>query len=482
MNAVKKMKGKRLQVTAFKRFTDQPFLALAVVIIAFLAALISLRDIRVAEMGDSALFVFTVIPPVFWVGICIIACMLVLMIPRLGASTRFQQIFIASSILLLLGLRMAFPAIFTTIPAYEPDATNYMTVISSWANNGIDFGVEKAYQHDYPLSFLTGYTFVKLGVPVDTFFRIAPFVIYAINALLIYAIIKQISPPKSKYYLPEVSIFLFSFSSLGYWISVHYCPDLFGSMMYLLSLYLIIRFAMTSITWSIKALIPMCLLIFLLILSHHLSTLYLIITLMSFAIAIWFFKPPQYAKGALCFFIMGIFTYTLWFIYGSLVYPSFFNVYVYFSGFDSLSSQTAAAGWINNLAFAVYPALIFGLFGVEFWRNIKPGNLLIFIKNLRSKLAEIRVLQAENSILVFTAGFILVFLLFVVGFAVPALFGTRILEVLCIGLYPMASQTLFNLSGSTSRWKKALLVLVITVIVFVSIYRYYTQIQRRVTF
>jgi hypothetical protein len=468
-----------MQLDSAKRIIQHPFFMLSIVVAAFLVAFLSVLSIQIEQMGTDSLFVFQVIPPQFWISACVIACMLFFMIPRLGEK-RFKLIFVFSAIILIIAFRMAFPVSFTTVAAYEPDSINYMNIVGSWANHGVDLGVEKNYQHDYPLSFLTGYAFVKLGVPLDSFFRIAPFVIYALDIILLFLIIRQITPEKYKNSVPAVSVLLFSFSSLGYWVSVHYCPDLFGSLMYLLSFYMIIRFASTGSIWSIKSLLPVFLCIFLLLLSHHLSTLYLIITLLGFAIATWFFKPPQFAKGALSFFILAIFTYTLWFVYGSLVYPSFFNVYIYFSGYDSIPQLTVSAGWLNNAAFVVYPLFIIVLFTVEFLRTVHVGNPLMFIRNIRQKLGEIKVLHSSNSLLVFTTGFCLIFLLFFIGFSVPVLFGTRILEIVCIGLYPLASQTLIKLADTNSKKKKAFVLLIIVLIVFVGMYRYYTQTQRRI--
>jgi hypothetical protein len=280
--------------------------------------------------------------------------------------------------------------------------------------------------------------------------------------------------------IPVLSVFLFSFSSLGYWVAVHYSPDLFGSLMYFLCLYLGVRFAKAG-KWSVKSLLPVLVGLFALILSHHLSTLYLIVTFFGLSLSVWFFKPAQFKRGALAFFVLPIFTCTVWFAYGSLVYPSFFNVYGYFSGFTSVTTQSSGAGLLTNLSFAIYPAFILVLFAIEFLKILQTQNPLSLFKNVREKLREIRIRESGNTLLVFSVGFIFVFVLFVIGIPVPVLFGTRILEVLFIGLYPIASQTLFKLAdGSSSRKKKALIFVIVLLVVLTSILRYYVQIQRRV--
>jgi cytochrome bd-type quinol oxidase subunit 1 len=63
---------------------------------------------------------------------------------------------------------------------------------------------------------------------------------------------------------------------------------------------------------------------------------------------------------------------------------------------------------------------------------------------------------------------------------VPVLLGTRILEVLLIGMYPLASISLYKFEKNNSRRTKIILYLLILAVVLTSIYRYYSQIQRRV--
>jgi hypothetical protein len=427
-------------------------------------------------MGSGALFVADTIPLPYWVGIVLLASTIFFMIRYLG-DKRFRGLFIFSSIMLIIAFRMVFPVIFTSIPAYEPDVANYMTVVNSWVTSGVNFGVEGNYQHNFPMSFLIGFAFVKLGVPVDTFFRVAPFLIYAFDIIILYLLIGELFSENKKY--AAVSAFLFSFSSLGYWVTVHYSPDLVGSLFYFVSLYLGIRFTKKG-EWKIKALLPVLLSIFVLILSHHLSTLYLIVTFLGLSFSAWFFKPPQLKGRALSFFILAIYTYTAWFVYGTLVYPSFFNVYVYFGGFASPSSLSQGAGLLNNLVFAIYPIFILGLFALALLRILHVQAPRDIIK-LPEKLREARTRESSNMPLVFSVGFVFVFVLFLGGFALPVIQAPRILEVLCVGLYPISSQILTKISGGNPSKRKMLLVLALVLfVVLTGVYRYYTQIQRRV--
>jgi len=454
---------------------------LAVVIAAFLVALISLLPTKIVQMGTSPYFIFQVIPLPFWIAIVVIACTVFFMIPRLKEN-RFKVLFIFSSILLIICFRMAFPIEFTTIPAYEPDASTYMTVVNSWVTHGIDFGVQGNYQHNYPMAFLVAYAFVKLGVSLETFFRVAPFVIYALDMLFLYLILEEVMPEdKKKSAIPFVAIFLFSFSSLGYWVTVHYCPEILGSLMFFVSLYLGVRLAKAK-SWSAENMLPVFAVIFILILSHHLSTLYLIITFFGLSLSTWFFKPQKWKNGARTFLVLGIFAAVAWFTYGEIVYPSFFNIESYLKGFSNVVQLSRTAGLIPNLTFAVYPVFIVILFAIEFLRVMQIQNPKSLSTSIKGKLREIRTRESGDTLFVFSMGFILIFVLFLVGLPVPVLFGNRIMEVLFIGMFPLASQTLIGLAGEKSWKKRALIIAILIAVVLVADYRYYSQIQRRVIF
>lgn len=434
-------------------------------------------------MGTESFFVLKIIPLYYWFGIGLIVFSLFFMIRNLD-DRRFQLIFIFSSILLITSFRMVFPVIFTHIIDFEPDIIHYSKIINSWVNTGIAFGADGNYEHDYPLSFLVAYTFIKFGVPSETFLRFSPFLIYGIMIILLYLIVKQIIPKNRDSRIPFISVFLFSFSSLGYWITVHYCPDLFGSMFVLICLYFGIQFTKND-NWKITSLLPVFICIFLLILTHHLGTLYLIITFLGFSLSCWFFKPVQFKNGTLKFFILAILTYTTWFAYGSLVYPKFFNVYVYFSGFSNPIQQAVSADIISNLSFAIYPLFILVLFMIEFLKilNIKKFSSLFsfsIIKIFKSKLNQIQINERNNTLLVFTAGFSFIIIAFFAGFGVPVLFGGRLLELVCISLYPLASQSILKFADTNSPKKKGVLIMLILFVVFTGVYRYYSQIQRRV--
>lgn len=464
-----------VQLRSIREIIRHPIFMLSLVILGFVLAFVFIFPIRIQQMGYGEFFVESILPLPYWIGVLIIAGTTFLMI-RYLKDKRFKVLFIFSSIILMISIRMVFPTIFTSVPAYEPDDTIYMNVVSSWVTTGLNFGLPGTYQYDFPMSFLIAFALVKFGVPVDTFFRVAPLFIYSIELIFLYLIVGEILPEDKRY--AAVSAFLLSFSSMGYWITVHYCPDLVGSLFYLVSLYLSIRFAKKG-EWNVKAVSPILLSIFVLILSHHLSTVFFTVTMFGLSLSAWFFKTPKLKGKPISFLLLGVYTYTLWFAYGTLVYPSFFNVYIYFSGYGSVSSLASAAPLLEIVAFAVYPIFILILSAPAFFELLKVRNLRDVFR-LRSKLREATGENTKTSLL-YSLGFVFVGLLFLVGFAIPATFPPRMLEVLFIGLSPLSSLTLTKIACANPSKKKMVLMFVLVLFVtLVDIHRYYSEIQRRV--
>lgn len=460
-----------------KKGVQRPIFMLLVVVFAVVLTFCSISSISLDEMGTGEFFVESILPLTYWVGISTIVGTTFFMM-RFLENKHFRLLFIFSSILLMTCIRMVFPLTFTSIPAFEPDVSIYINVVNSWINSGADLGYEGNYHHDYPLSFILAYVFTKFGVSVEAFFRYAPFFVYAIDLFLVYKLTAEVSSD-SRY--GAVSAFLLSFSSLNYWMSVHYCPDLVGTLFYLLSLYLVYMFVKKG-EMNIRTLLPVLLSIFMLILSHHLSILYFVITLFGLSFAAWFLKSPLKGKER-WFLLFGVYAYTLWFVYGSFMYPSFFNVYVYFQGFTSPSSLAQQASLLDNATFAVYPLFIFALFSLGLLKLFEVKNLSDVVglpkKFWKLRSGEIRVPE----MLTYSLGFIFVAFLFLAGFVIPATFPLRVLEVLLVGVYPLSSQLVVkSTSGNPSRKKTILMLVILMVVVMMGVHRYYRQIQRRVLF
>lgn len=461
-----------------KKIVHHPIFVLLIIIVAFALAFASLLPIKVQQMGSGEFFVEKIIPAPYWIGVSIIAGATFLMM-RFLDDRRFRILFVFSSILLIISFRMVFPIIFTTVPAYEPDAASYMNIVGQWVSTGLNLGVPGNYQHDYPMSFLIAFVFVKFGVSVNTFYGIAPLFIYAIDMVILYALVAEIIPENKR--IAFASIFLFSISSLGYWTAVHFCPDLVGSLFFFVSLYLVVRFVNRG-ELNAKALSPVLLSIFVMILSHHLTTLYFILTMFGIAFSAWFFKSSRLKSKSLWFLLLGVYTYTIWFAYGTLIYPDFFNVYSYFSGgYGSVTSLAQTAGPFNQVSFVVYPLFILILAALGFIEMLKLRSLKDLFR-LRSRLREIRTGSISVAIpLLYAFGFIFVFVLFFVGFALTVSFPLRVLEVFFVGLYPVSSLTLAKVgSANFSKKKFALMLIIVILVTLVGIHRYYSQIQRRI--
>lgn len=448
--------------------------------ITFIIIFISLNSIQIDEMGTSEFFVLDALPITYWIGISIILCLAFLSLKYVKDDNSIYFFFFIV-LLLLISFKMAFSLMFTSIVEYEPDASIYLRIVTSWTQNGIDFGSSGNYEHDYPLAFLLAFSIIKLGVPLNIFFIYAPLVIYGLIALLLYLIVKEIAENRTK--ISAISIFLFSFSSLGYWISAHYCPSLVGSLFYFLALYLTIRFAIAG-KWSFRTIVALLSVVILLILSHHLSTLYFVLTVLGLALSTTFFKDNQFKGKAISFLIIGIFAYTFWFTYGNIFYPEFFNFASYFSGYGSTTQLIQDASLFSQLTFLIYPVFILSLFFMKFFKVVQI-NRISDLGNLKNKIKNIPSTESKNASVVFAAGFIIVALLFLLGFPLAVAFPTRVLEVLLIGLYPLASQgflEIYSNKGSKRRIILIIFFIILLIVVLFDVYRYYSQIQNRVIF
>ena len=446
-----------------------------VVVSAFALATFPLSAVRISAMGTGGFFFESITPFPYWIGLVTILGVLVYCLPLLD-DAKTRGVFVFSSITLITLIRCVFPFTFTNLIAYEPDSANYITIVNSWLRSSLDLGHSGNYQHDFPLSFLIAYFFGKLGVPTEPFFHFAPFFIYAFELVLMYFIITEIT---SKPKIGAIGVFLFSITPLNYWLAVHFCPDLVGSLFFLLALYLVIRLVKSDVV-KLSYLLPLLVTIFMLILIHHLSTLYFIVTMVGLAFFAWYFKSPFKGK-ALYFLLIGIYTYTLWFVYGTFMYPAFFNIYTYFSQAGSAVTLSMQASLFENVTFAIYPLFIFALVILYLHEAIGLRNILKFLKSPTQLLHPNSIKMELPVTLQYSLGYAFIFVLFFVGIAIPNIFALRVLEVLMIGMYPVAATALMKLSASNlSRNKKMLLFVIILIVVILSIHRYYSQIQGRI--
>jgi hypothetical protein len=422
------------------------------------------------------LFFLLTLPISYWIGVFIIVISIFLMVPFL--ENRVSRItFILSSALLMTSVRMLFPVISATPYLYEPDSVLYMRVVETWLKSGFNIGVTGNYQHDFPISFLTAYIFAKAGISLDAFFRWFPSFIYAINIALVYFISKQVYPQSKR--ACAIAALLFSLSPFTNWVAIHFSPELLGTSFFLLALYLSIRFTKQS-SWKIKSAIPVLLVIPLLILSHHLSTLYLAITLLGLA-----FSSRVLKGDPMKFLLLGVYTYTFWFVYGTIMYPGFFNIYSWF-GFTwgTSTGKVGTMGFYDLFFLAIYPLTIILLFLSRFSGNLRAIRFSRLVELLKPRsvmktFQTIRAVNAGKSPYIYVSGFVFLVFLLLVGFVFQALMPVRVFEVFLLSLYPLSSMMLIKNFGGTTKKRKALLFSLLVLLTVTSVFRFDRTVQRR---
>lgn len=444
------------------------FILLVILMLGFAWVYLSLSYIRIFEVGSDLFFVEKIAPLGYWIGFGVVIAT-TLYLTRFLNNKIFRTLFVFSCAILMISLRIVFPIVSPSPSFYEPDTANYINTLNSWVRSGIYFGQEGMYQHDYPMAFLIAYSFIKLGVPIDTFFRWAQSFIYAIGAFLLYLLFTEIDPSDKK--CGAISVFLFSISPNPYWLSQHYCPNIVATMFFILSLYLSIRLAKKG--WHVKTVIPVFVTISILILSHHMNIMYLALTLLGLSLFTRIFKVPELKGKETTFLGLGVFTYTAWFIYGTFQYPSFFNAYSWVSWtWSTPGGHLVAMNSFDLIMFLIYPISILLLYS---YRILKLSNFRL--KRLRASF------QALGMSSLYSLGFAPIGFVVLLGFIIPSLMAPRTLEVLLIGIYPISSQVLTKMYyANPSKKKKLLVICILVFLTIISVYRYNRVIQRRLLY
>ena len=163
------------------------------------------------------------------------------------------------------------------------------------------------------------------------------------------------------------------------------------------------------------------------------------------------------------------------------MYPSFFNIYSYFGQAGSALTLSVQANLFENFTFAIYPAFIFVLVILYLHETVGLRKILNFLKSPSRIIRPNSIKMELSTATQYSFGYILVFGLFLVGIAIPSIFAPRVLEVLMIGMYPVAAICLMKFtSGKVSRKKTIILFIIILIVVLLSTHRYYSQIEGRV--
>lgn len=455
------------------------FLILILSLIGFLISFISSIDVKCQEMGITQFFLFEMMPLTYWLGLVITAIPLIFGI--LFLRDKFSPwVVLICCLFLGISMRITFSGPFSNPVAFSNDNAFYMNIIRPWTITGLDLAVEGRYQHDFPFAFIISFIIIKLGVPLEGFFRWAPIFFFTINYTISYFIFKEILP-KNKAFLAGVAVFLFTTSTLKYFMTANYCPNLVGSTFLLLSVYLSLRFYKKG--WTIKATVVPIISIILLVLSHHLSIVYFVILIFGMAFAARVFQGKENQGAELRLFFIAIFTYTFWWAYSHFIYPSFFADYVFVSAPTGTIVRASGLVGLDLVVFIIQPLFIsiLFLFGLFEYLNIRDvNNLKCIFKSIPNYLKNIKQMKFErnNSLLFFSFSFFIILLLLVVSFVATNLYSDRVLDVLLLGFYPLSASTLINFTKGRSKKVKIFLVIIIIILIFTSTYRYFRENQR----
>lgn len=455
------------------------FLILILSLIGFLISFVSSTNINFEEMGTNQFFLFEMMPLTYWFGLVIIAIPLLLGILFLRDKLP-PWVVLISCLFLGISMRITFSGPFTNPIAFSNDNAFYMNIIRPWTTGGIDFAVEGRYQHDFPLSFLISFIIIKLGVSIEFFFRWAPIVIFPINFIISYFIFKEILP-RNKAFLAGVAVFLFTTSTLKFFMTANYCPNSIGSIFLLLSVFFSLRFLKQG--WTIKAVAFPLACIILLVLSHHLSIVYFVVLMFGLAFAAIFFQGKSNQGAEIRLFFIAIFTYTFWWAYSHIVYPSFFANYVFAMAPAPTVIRVSGLVGLDLIVFIIQPFFISILFflGIfEYLRIRDFDNSKNILKSIPFYLKNIKQLKLEqtNNLLFFSLSSITILILLAMSFVATNLYSDRVLDILLFVFYPLSAKTLFNMTKGRSRKVKVLLVIILVILILTSTYRYFRENQR----
>lgn len=455
-------------------------------ILGFLIAFFSLNSVYIGEnfsdIGLEEFFLESTVPITFWIGLILITISLLCLVNLLESKVvRLYFLFLCASLVLC----MRGTLYFTVSKPFAYDVVNqYIPWMKVWLTEGILLAPSPSintpliyyYPNHHPLAFLVAYAFLRIGVPIDFFFKWATIALYVIDVYLVYLIAKEIDPSDAK--LGGMSAFLFSVSSASTFFTIWYCPQLFGSAFFLLSILLIIRFSkMRKRNLHMFSTFALTLIaIFLLIVTHHISTLCLIITLagVNFTekfLAIFGHKQEEFRISK----IWPLYTFAVWFAHASITYPHklydwVINVALALRGMAQHAYQSVGPINLLNMptldqaSFICYPILIggltiYGIFGLS-RKYLTTKNIAIITFGLNS----------------------LLFSLFILGFVTRGLtYPIRIMEVILALSCPLAAKVFMQLFWkSTSRKTKLIIGVIMIMVVFFNTHWLFRIIQRTI--
>jgi len=369
-----------------------------------------------------------------------------------------------------------------------PDAWVRMFVIKTWMKNGllstqgITFFTE-GYVRGWPLSFILAYVIIYAGVPMYTFFRWAPTMIFMLEIVAMYFLFKELANKK----IGLVSAFLFTLHNTNSFFPLHYTAQGLGALFYLVAMYATIKAYKTK---NLKHLAFAFIMIFIVVITHHMTTLFLGISIIGAYLSQDFLqfqkrintkvkrfpfavKSDSFIKLSLS---LCVFIFTLWYFYGFIVYPidakamltDFMRLLTtgqpqYYAGFYYYYVIQPP---LSKLSVAIPIAFVLG-----------TGTLFL--------LGKIWKREPVEGYLWFAAGWTAIMVLtFLVGNVIYGNYiePSRSRDIICVAFYPASSSFLLMNFESKSTPKKILITIVLIAVAFFSLFSIYRSAQELVYF
>lgn len=468
-----------------KTASHETLILMLIITLGFMVATVSLLGVKVAPSTDFGESVEKVLPPFYWLGIATIVAAISYMLLHLDKK-KITIPFITSCIMLIFLTRSVL-AIISPLPPV-PDAWVRMRVIKTWMKEGVFSAqslvfFEGGYVRGWPLSFILAYIIVYAGVPMYTFFTWAPTIIFMLEVIAIYFLFKELANQK----IGLVSAFLFTLHNTNSFFTLHYTAQGLGALVYLVAMYTIIKAYKTK---KLKHLALTFITIFFVVITHHMTTLFLGISIIGayltrdipqflqkiriqnkrFQFAV---KSGTFIKLTLP---LCVFIFALWYFYGFIVYP--IDARAMLTDFMRLlttGQPQYSAGFyyyyiiqppLSRLAVIIPIAFVLG-----------TGTAFLVGKMWKKEPLE--------GYLWFAAGWAgTMVLTFLVGNVIYGNYiePSRSRDIICVAFYPASASFLLKIFESKSTYKKILMAILLIVVAFFSVFSIYRGAQNLVFF
>jgi hypothetical protein len=400
---------------------------------------------------------------------------------------------------------------------YSADGYFYVYWLKIWLTEGIQLvpGPSIAtpllwyYPHTHPIAFLVAYLFTKSGISLSMFLAWAPSVLYAINIFLIYQLVKVIGFNER---IAAVTTLLFATTSFAEVLTLWFSPQLMGSTFLLLSIYLTLKLVMDEKKDSkLYALTVASIVI--LVLTHHLSTLYFVVVLLGFYLAFKLYSllSPHYEISTTRVWRIlqslrpnrhlvvqaMLSTYIFWGVYALFIYPQrlFYWIDIVVTQIQVVISGTQAyppdvrgpsimallnLPIIDKLSIIAYPTSIIALAAVRIRSLMKENQKL---KSMRQNklIAFLKTSMTQYPLIIgviTSLSFVLFIELLFSGLGHPVRILSIIIEMFCSIIAAENLLTFFE-SSSSRKWK-FLIVVGMIIIVILSTHWLFRGFQRNV--